>query len=307
MRHQRLLMAFFGLIGLLAVSCKQSSQMPVPSRSLDRSARQQVYSVKGVVKEVKPAAKSVKIEHEKIPNYMDAMTMDFDVQDAKELSGIQPGDYVSFRMTVTDKDAWIDQISRIATNMPVVNAPETFRRVRDVEPLNVGDAMPEYHFTNEMNQAVSLSDFKGQAIGITFLFTRCPFPTFCPRMASNFDEAYKKLKANANAPTNWHLLTITFDPQFDTPAILKAYAKRYTYDPSRWNYLTGELIDITAITEQFGLMFWRPDPNEVTGISHNLRTVVIDAKGRVQKVFTDNTWKVDDFVEEMIKGGQKTS
>src|SRR5258706_4381886 len=169
MHHQRRLMASFWLVGLLAVSCKQESQVPVSPRSPDRSTRQQVYSVKGVGKEVKSAGKLVKIEHEKIPNYMDAMTMDFEVKDAKELSGVQPGDYVSFRMTVTDKDAWIDQISRIATNMPVANAPETFRRVRDVEPLNVGDPLPEYHFTNEINQAVTLNDFKGQAIGITFL------------------------------------------------------------------------------------------------------------------------------------------
>jgi len=115
----------------------------------------------------------------------------------------------------------------------------------------------------------------------------------------------KKLKADGQAPTNWHLLTITFDPAFDTPAVLKSYAKRYTYDPAHWNYLTGELIDITAIAEQFGLMFWRPDPNEVAGISHNLRTAVIDAQGRVQRVFTDNNWKVDDFAAEMIKAAAK--
>jgi cytochrome oxidase Cu insertion factor (SCO1/SenC/PrrC family) len=83
--------------------------------------------------------------------------------------------------------------------------------------------------------------------------------------------------------------------------VLKSYAKRYSYDPAKWNFLTGELIDITAITEQFGLLFWRPDPKEVTGISHNLRTVVIDAQGKVHKVFTENSWKVDDLVTEMIK------
>jgi protein SCO1/2 len=285
-----------GLAGLLVSGCQK---------------RPEVYNVKGTVQEVKPAQKSVKIAHEKIPNYMDAMTMDFDVKDAKELSSLQPGDYVSFRMVVTEKDGWIENITRISNGAPttavVANAPENFRRVREVEPLKLGDALPEYRFTNEMNQAVKLSDFKGQALGITFLFTRCPFPTFCPRMSSNFEEAYKKLKANSSAPTNWHLLTITFDPEFDTPPVLKTYAKRYGYDPAKWNYLTGELIDITAITEQFGLMFWRPDPKEVTGISHNLRTAVIDADGKVQKIFTDNNWKADEFVSEMISAAAKNS
>jgi protein SCO1 len=271
-----------------------------------KTPTQQVFSVKGVVKGLKPAEKLVTIEHEKIPDYMDAMTMDFEVRNTNELNGLQTNDYIAFRMTVTDKEGWIDQIARLSTTTPVVaNAPDNFRRVREVEPLKVGDAMPEYHFTNEMGRAISLSDYKGQAVAITFIFTRCPFPTFCPRMSSNFEEAYKKLKTNPNAPTNWHLLTLTFDPQFDTPEVLKSYAKRYTYDPAKWNYLTGELIDITAITEQFGLLFWRPDPNQVTGISHNLRTVVIDANGKVDKVFTENSWKVDDLVAEMIKAARE--
>lgn len=300
---------FRGLICLAlfaGLSCRQSPQAGGSSHPGNQSPTQQVFAVKGLIKEVKPSHKLVTIEHEKIPDYMDAMTMDFDVRNTNELTGLSAGDYVSFRMIVQPKDAWIDQITRLTNSTkPVANAPDTFRRVRDVDPLNIGDPLPEYHFTNEMNQAVSFTDFKGEALGITFLFTRCPFPTFCPRMASNFDEALKKLKADTNAPTNWHLLTITFDPAFDTPPVLKSYAKRYTYDPARWNYLTGELIDITAIAEQFGLMFWRPDPNEVAGISHNLRTAVIDAQGRVQKVFTDNNWKPDDFVTEMIKAAQQ--
>src|SRR5689334_9602275 len=108
----------------------------------------QVYLVKGTVQEVKPAEKSVKIAHEKIPNYMDAMTMDFEVKEAKELSGLQPGDYVSFRMVVTEKDGWIENITRISNGAPttanVANAPENFRRVREVEPLKLGDPLPEY-------------------------------------------------------------------------------------------------------------------------------------------------------------------
>src|ERR1043165_5039890 len=117
----------------------------------------QVYLVKGTVQEVKPAEKTVKIAHEKIPNYMDAMTMDFEVKDAKELSGLQSNDYVSFRMVVTEKDGWLESSTRLpnkqATPKPVTNAAVNFRRVREFEPLKVGDLMPEYRFTNEMNQA----------------------------------------------------------------------------------------------------------------------------------------------------------
>src|SRR5262245_7601464 len=184
------------------ISCKQE--------------KEQVFLVKGVVQEVRPERKKVTIAHENIPNYMSAMTMTFDVKDPRELAGLQSGDEVSFRMIVTDKDGWIDQVKRLrAAASPPSTGADTLRRVREVEPLNVGDVVPDYRFTNELGQAVSLSEFKGKAVAFTFIFTRCPFPTFCPRMSSNLEETYKKLKATPDASTNWQLLTITFDPQFD--------------------------------------------------------------------------------------------
>jgi len=280
------------LLAALLVSCNQD--------------KPEIYLVKGVVQEVMAERNKVKIAHEEITNYMSAMTMTFDVKDSKEIAGLQPGDEVSFRMLVTKTDGWIDQVKKLRSGSAAPsNPPDNFRRVREVEPLKVGDVVPEYRFTNELGQAVNLSDFKGKAVALTFIFTRCPFPTFCPKMSSNLDEAHKKLRGLSGAPTNWHLLTITFDPQFDTPAVLKAYAKRYTYDPNHISYLTGDLTDITAIAEQFGLLFWKPNPNDVVGISHNLRTIVLDPQGRVQRVFTENEWKVDELVQEITSAAEK--
>ena len=90
--------------------------------------------------------------------------------------------------------------------------------------------MLNYKFTNELGQAVSISDFHGQALAITFFFTRCPMPDFCPRLSKNFQEASKKLSARADIPTNWHFLSVSFDPEFDTPEVLKNYGKQYQYD-----------------------------------------------------------------------------
>ena len=177
---------------------------------------------------------------------------------------------------------------------------ETFRRVREVDPLNVGDPLPDYPFTNTLGQAIHLGQFKGKALALTFIYTRCPFPNFCPRMSANFGDACKKLAALPEAPKNWHLLSISFDPEFDTPEMLKGYARRYNSDTNHWSFASGALIDIDAITEQFGLIF----PREGVGFNHNLRTVVVDAQGKVQKVFTGNEWTVDDFVAEMIKAAE---
>ncbi len=265
----------------------------------------QIFQVKGVIKELKLERQQVIIAHEEIPGYMPAMTMPFDVKDARDLLGLQPGDAVSFRMMVTPDNGWIDQIKKTPPTAPAVfAAPDSFRRVREVDPLKEGDPMPEYHFTNELGQAVSLSDFKGQALAFTFIFTRCPFPTFCPRMSGNFAETQHQLQSRPGAPANWHLLTISFDPAYDTPAVLQSYAARFKADPKRWNFVTGELIDVTAIAEQFGLLFWKPDPSQRGSISHNLRTVVVDTRGRVQKVFNENEWKVDELVAEIVKAAQ---
>jgi len=261
---------------------------------------QETHAAQGVVIEVTPAEKKVTIKHETIPGYMQAMTMPFDVKDTNELSGLTPGDVVSFRIVVQGDEGWIDQIQKTGkTNTPPTTGP--FRAVRDVEALNEGDPLPAYHFTNQLGQAFSTAQFKGQALAITFLFTRCPSPNFCPLMANNFSQTARKLLATPNAPTNWHLLTISFDPENDTPEVLRAYAEAHHADPAHSTFATGALIDITAIGEPFGLAFWK---EQGSIINHNLRTVVIDPAGHVQKIFIGNEWKPEDLVAEILKAAK---
>jgi protein SCO1/2 len=283
--------------------CDKSSNSSTGSKAANSSGKAatnlQVFTVKGVIKNLQPDGKTVEIRHEEVPNYMPAMTMPFTAKNPSELKKLKPGDKVNFRMSVTEDDVWIDNINVMESAGLTNEIPSNniVRIVRNVEPLQVGDPLPEYHFTNELGQAVSLSDYKGQALAISFIFTRCPLPTFCPRMSSNFQEVQGRLKSLSNFSTNWHLLTITFDPQFDTPPVLKAYAERFEADPAHWNFLTGDLTEITAIAEQFGELFWR----EQGSINHNLRTIIINTQGRVQNIIQGNTWTVDDLTQELKK------
>lgn len=258
------------------------------------------YDVKGTIRELLDDKKTVKIAHEAIPGYMPAMTMNLSVTNETELAGLKPGDIVSFRMVVTPDDGWIDRVRKIgSTNLPAIPAAETVRRVRYVEPLSIGDPLPEYHLTNQLGTPIRLSDFKGKALVLNFIFTRCPFPTFCPRASKGFQETQEQLKARPGGPTNWHLLSITIDPAYDTTTRLRGYAKTYDADPRHWSFATGTLEDITALTEQFGLQFWRETPDALP--NHNLRTVVIDAAGRVQWVTVENEWKTEALVEQVVK------
>ena len=291
---------------LVGVACRPANVTqpanPASANSAASSTNRQTYEVKGVVKEVMPERKKTKIAHEEIPGYMEAMTMLLDVKDAAELKDLQPGDNIMFRMVVLEDDGWIENIRKLDGPRTPLPADPPLRRAAIVEALGVGDAVPEYAFTNMLGQVVKLSELKGRAVGFTFIFTRCPFPTFCPRLNTSFQQAHDKLKALTSGVTNWTLLSITMDPEYDTVSRLKDYAQRYNPDTNHWQFVTGDLTDITAIGEQFGLQFWRPKPNDP--INHNVRTVVIDAKGRVQWISNDNEFKSDDLVDQMVKAAR---
>ena len=161
----------------------------------------------------------------------------------------------------------------------------------------------DYKFTNELGQAVSLSDFPGQALAITFFFTRCPMPEFCPRLSKNFQEASRKLSAGGEGFTNWHFLSITFDPAFDTPSVLKAYAERYQYDPRHWSFLTGPEDKISELARLSGV---KADPDNGL-INHNFRTLIIDSTNHLQKVFPIGGDLSEAIVSEMRKAGAVTN
>jgi len=284
----------------LLCGCNPSSG----SKSSSGDTNRQVFQVKGVIKVIKPNGKTAEIAHEEIPNYMEPMTMDFDVKDKRELTGLKAGDYIAFQLVVTTNDAWIENTRKLApqnTNAAVsTNAAPHLRKSPVVEPLEVGDKVPDYKFTNHLGQAVSFAQFQGRALGITFVFTRCPLPTYCPRMSGNFAAATAKLAAMPNGPTNWSLLSVSFDPEWDTPARLAIYAQQYKPDTNHWQFATTDFWNLDGLTEQLGLQFWKQDGT----ISHNLRTAVIDTKGRLQKVFIGNEWSPDEFVAEMLKAAQ---
>jgi protein SCO1/2 len=258
------------------------------------SSNLQTFMVKGVVRELRPADRTVVIQHEDIPGYMKAMTMPFEVRDTNELAGLAAGDQVEFRMLVTEKEGWIDRLIRVGRE--AAPPPQTGpRQVRFVEPLNLGDPVPDCDLTNQFGQRIRLSDYRGSVLGMTFIFTRCPFPNFCPQLSANFSETAQALARPDSGMTNWHLLSVSFDPEFDTPEVLHRYAVGQRYDSNRWTFATGAMKEIDALTEQFGLLFGRDGET----ISHNARTVVIDPAGRLSLVITGNVWAVQELVEGM--------
>jgi protein SCO1/2 len=275
---------------LALAACDQQPPSPAGQR--------QDFFVKGLVKELEPDGKTVLIRHEAISNYMAAMTMPFEVNDSNLLRGLRAGDEINFHLVVTPDKGWIDRISLLHTNAlsDEAAAPPGFHFLPALPPLDEGDELPEYHFTNELGQPVSLGQFRGQALALTFFFTSCPYPDFCPRMTGNFAAAETELEAKTNLGP-WQLLSITFDPTNDTPAHLRSYGLTAHYDPGHWSFLTGDGKQIEELADQLGEQYWR----DGAGLSHNLRTVVVDPRGRIRKIFIGNKWTVGQLVEEMLQ------
>ena len=286
------------MVVLAVTACNKSPAGRETQASPNANTNERTFQVKGVVKAIRPEQKEIEIKHETIPGYMQAMTMPFNVRDTNQLTGLQPEQPISFRLTVTDTDGWVDDIRSLGPATSAAAGGSSPAPVHVVQPLKVGELLPEYHLTNELGEQIATTLYKGQALAITFLFTRCPFPTFCPKLANDFAETQQRLLSVQNGPTNWHLLTISFDPEFDKPAVLKAYAEAHGYVPAHWTFATGDLKDIAAMGDLFGLAFWRDSSGSIT---HNMRTVVIDAQGRLQRVFEGKDWTSAEMAAEIVK------
>ena len=253
------------------------------------------FTAHGVILEIKPDHTQVVIRHEAVVGYMDAMTMPFPVKDPSALAGLQRGDKIDFQLHVAETESWVDHFLKIGT-VPLAEdkAPGV---PAEVSPPHPDKSLLDYKFTNELGQAVSFNDFRGQALAITFFYTRCPLPDYCPRLSRNFEEASQKLEAMTNAPANWHFISVSFDPDFDTPETLRNYGQSYGYDPAHWSFFTGPADKIAALARGAGVQYEADDGT----INHNFRTLIIDPQGHLQMVFPTSGDLSDQIVSEIIK------
>jgi protein SCO1/2 len=264
-------------------------------------ANVRTYDAEGVLVSIRPDANSVVIRHEAIQDYMGPMTMPFHLKNPAEVSELSPGDKISFRLNVTDTGSWADHIRKTGRETPRAEASKA-------PPVEATPTRPRSHvftckFTNELGQAVSLDDFRGQALAITFFYTRCPLPDYCPRLSKNFQTAMKQLEASPNAPTNWHFLSVTFDPLVDSPAMLKNYALNYGYDPAHWSFLTGAPDEIGELARGSGVTFRTVDGT----IDHNFRTLIVDPAGKLRTVFPIGGDLSGEIAAEILKAVSATN
>jgi protein SCO1 len=276
---------------IAAAGCNRPSE---PPKTAMRS-----YEARGVIRGFGPDRRSIDIEHEDIRGFMPAMTMPFAVRDSKQISGMQIGDAISFRLTVTDNDSWIDQIKKISASevrLPVSTA--TSKRgpsIDDSPRVREGDMMPPFELTDQSGERITLETFRGHPFVLTFIFTRCPIPNFCPLMSKNFSDLQKAVKDGSGKLAQMHLLSISFDPEFDTPQILETYADHAQADPKIWTFATGEKSKVENLTRAFSVYV----QTEGGTISHGLATALITENGKIAKIWRGNGWTPSEVTSEI--------
>lgn len=259
------------------------------------------FNVRGVVVSVNMEKRRVVLDHEEIPNYMKAMTMPFRVKDSTLLLKIQPGDTVEGILAVSRTESWIESLTVVGSGEEMAGASSAaeniFRRI-----YKVGEVLPDFTFVNQDNRTIRLSDFRGKAVAVTFIYSRCPLPDFCIQMTSYFARVQKNLKEDRLLDGTWHLLTVSFDPDFDKPDVLKKYGKAYEADFRTWDFVTGSLGTIRDFADGLELVV---EDDEGGLLAHNLRTAVITPNGVLAAVYKGNEWTVRELEDAIRKASRK--
>jgi protein SCO1/2 len=253
------------------------------------------YPLQGQVVLKDTATNQITVNHGDIPGFMSAMTMPYTVKDPAVLQAIEPGDKVSAEV-VAGKDPteyWLENV-RVTDS----SARTQFRSTIAPRMLVPGEHVPDVPMVNQDGKTIHLSDFAGKAVLVTFLYTRCPSPAFCPRLTSQFVRIQQELKKSPADYSNTHLITISFDPKYDRPPVMRKYGLAYLDGDasgfSHWDFTSTSEMDLGRLAQAFGLQYEQQDNR----IAHNMSIVLIAPDGTVAN-FWSTTWTTPELLEAL--------
>ena len=264
------------------------------------------HTASGMVISIDAPKQTVVISHESIAGYMEAMAMPFHVKDAASLKGLAPGEKVEFTLVVDKDSSWLEQLHAVEFWSPERD-PEQAHRLGLIESIvgkrqgsqvAVGQTVPDFTLAGWGNRQTSLSQFSGKVVALNFVYTRCPLPDYCFRLSNNLAQLQKRFGDRLGR--DLILVTITFDPVRDTPAVMANYAHIWNADLKSWHFLTGPLADVQRVCGMFGVAAWQDEGV----LTHSLHTVVIDRSGRLAANIEGNSYtakQLGDLVEEVIR------
>lgn len=291
MTHKISRFFFLSLLVCLGLSACKSA----PPKASDGAKR---FEVKGKVVSADKGEHKVTIAHEEIKDYMEAMTMPFTLLDDWVYSELKPGAQIQATLVVDQGRTWLENpvVTNIADPSLVGKIEET-----GAEP-SPGTDVPNFTLVNQDGKKISFDKYRKQALVVTFIYTRCPMPDQCPLMSQNFQRIQQQVQQNPTLKDKTHLLSITVDPKFDKPKVLRDYGARYlALDKpdafKHWEFATGSAEEVKQTAQFFGLNYW-PEKDQII---HSLRTAIVTPDGKVAKIYRGNEWKPEEVVQDLEK------
>ncbi|MGD0416062.1 MAG: SCO family protein [Terriglobales bacterium] len=265
--------------------------------------RTRKYPLQGEVVGKNALTSEITVKHGDIPGFMPAMAMPYRVKDPAVVQELQPGDKIAAEVVIgkDPSDYWLEDVRITDESARIPAKPPAAPRM-----LMPGERVPDVALINQDGRTIHLADFAGKALLVTFIYTRCPMPDFCPRLSSQFARIHDELKKNPGDYSKTHLLTISFDPKYDTPAVLRKYGLAYLDGDasgfSHWDFASTNPTDLRRLAQAFGLQYEEKDNQ----ISHNMSIVLIAPDGKVAKFWsTDWTWT--ELMETMQNAAHATN
>ena len=292
MKIQATFLACLSVSLLLILSGCRADQQNVSTSSSSK-----VYKLRGKVVSTDAAKSEVTLDHEEIKDFMAAMTMPYKLKDPTILSELHPGDTVTADVVVRDQDVLVDHFVVVAQAKPDYKPGVLYHVPK------AGDEVPDFALLNQSNEKIHIGQFRGKALLLTFIYTRCPLSDFCPRMSKNFAQIDKALLSEPSLLAKTHLLSVSFDPAYDTPAVLRsyggAYTEKYTNEKfEHWDFAAPAKSDLGDMEKFFDI---GAVPESNSSITHSLSTVLIGPDGKIVNWYPGNEWKPEEVLGDIRK------
>ncbi len=295
--------AVLALAVFAAPACRREAEVPSgapaqPAIAVEKPAPvgpdAKRFPLRGVITAIDPARARITVSHEEIPGYMSAMTMAFPVRDdPKVIAFLRPGDRIEATLVVDGSTYFLEQV----LTKGFVPTPTPFGgpgvRPEPNKGIAVGDLVPDFTLTDQTGASVRLSQFRGQPVAVTFVYTRCPVATACPLTVARFS----KIQAGLVKEKFGELLSVTVDPQNDTPEVLREFAKHVGADPARWKFLTGDPKAVARVAETFGVLYY-PDKGQIV---HSQAVAIVDPDGRLATIYYGEQWEPETVLQDLQK------
>lgn len=242
------------------------------------------FTFEGRVVSKVPETHTLVVDHGNIPGFMAAMTMPYPVSSGVDLSAIEAGDHIAVRVVVhSDNQYELDRIT-------VTDSSHREKAPRETKQLYPGEVIPDVELLNQDGKTVRLADFRGKTVLLTFIYTRCPMPNFCPRLSGLFASVERELAKDPKEYDHTQLVSVSIDPKYDSPPVLRKYGLAYLGDDPKgfahWSFTVPTSENLKKLAEAFALLYEEEDNQ----IAHTMSTAVMNADGRLVKEWTVSDW-----------------